>query len=100
MSNQLTKRLNDNLIIKYEGNVKPRKSYICIIEKLNTKLNTEVSINNVNTLIIKLDELYKSENRGLVDSIKYLVRKSGTDNFLNNELIILRLLLRVNFIQT
>ena len=100
MSNQLTKRLNDNLIIKYEVNVKPRKSYICIIEKLNTKLNTEVSINNVNTLIIKLDELYKSENRGLVDSIKYLVRKSGTDNFLNNELIILRLLLRVNFIQT
>ena len=57
----------------------------------------DLSINGIQEIFTKLDGLYKCENRGLVDSIRFKLSKSGKKDFVANHLLNLKLLLRVNY---
>ncbi len=69
-----TKEVYEILNVKYELFQPARESFFHILSNICSKYNIK------GTLKIK-SEPYKIKNDGLVDSIKYLLRKTGTTEF-------------------
>ena len=57
----------------------------------------DLSTTGIQEFFRKLDGLYKSENRGLVDSIRFILSKSGREDFVSNHLRTIKLLFRVYY---
>ena len=57
----------------------------------------DLSTTGIQELFRKLGGLNKCENRGLVDSIRFILCKSGKEDFVDDHLLTLKLLLRANY---
>ncbi len=94
--NQLTKNIYDLLLNKYSTILKPaRESYFHILKEICNKYEFNIQNINIKSSIDIINSKYQIPNDGLVDSIRYLIGKTGNKNFDNPSLGLLRLLLMV-----
>jgi hypothetical protein len=77
--NDLTKRLYEYLTKFYSLAKKiPLESYVHIINKLAEKLNVQLGDCTTKEICVKLSDHYTIANYGLIDSIRFLLSRTGT----------------------
>ena len=92
--NQFTKNIYDLLLNKYSTNLQPsRKSYFHILKEICSKYEFDIQKINIKSSIDIINSKYLIANDGLVNSIIFLIGKTGNKNFDNQSLGLLRLLL-------
>ena len=74
-----------------------KESYVNILEKIFLKYNLNVD-GKIADLTQLINKKYEIESDGLVDSLKYVIRTSGTDSYTKEKETLLRPLLNVNFV--
>ena len=93
--NILTKNIYSFLVAKYEIVNPPRESYFNILKKICEKYNLQYLNLNVKNSLKIINDGYRVINDGLVDSIKYLIGKTGSVDYGEEEKLLLKLLLTV-----
>ena len=95
--NSFTKEIFETLKLKYEKIQSPRESYIHILKHICIKYDFTIDTLDIKKTLKAIIENYNTKNDGLVDSIRFLIRNTGTNNFFNEEKMLLKLLLTVYF---
>ena len=94
--NQLTKNIYDFLLLKYNSGIRPsRESYFNILKQLCIKYKLDFVNINIKTSIEIINCNYASSNDGLVDSLRFLISKTGSTSFDEQSLTLMKLLLTV-----
>ena len=96
--NVLTKNIYETLASKYSSILKPpRESYFNILNTICNKYDFSISNINIKASLESISSSYTTENDGLVDSLKFLMGRTGTELFDNESKMLFNLLLVVQF---
>ena len=76
----VTNTVFESLRVYYKRYKAPIESLNNQLKKIGKQLNIEDCLININSTINKIESLYKCVNKGLVDSIDFLITNTKNDN--------------------